>query len=175
MSDYKIVDAQLGVPSPVSQVDTSARWPIGWVAQGRDCQSGSGNVGAGEFVYVAGSNASKGAWVVIDNGTAKMAGSASTASVWPLGVACGAHSATSLYGWVQVGGCCDFAKATNASIAGGAPLYLGSAAGRVNSTGSAVGFRILGCHPCGSYTSSQSDSLTVQLYNPMHIGKTANL
>jgi hypothetical protein len=142
-----------------------------------DFQTGSAGSAqnAGEFVYLRGSNATHGCLVYIDSVSAKAAGTAHTASVWPqMGIAAGALSATNVYGWVQVQGICDYAILTNTSMAAGAPVYLASTTGQIASTCGATGYRVIGIAPVVSYTSANS-SVTVMLNYPQHVGATANL
>jgi hypothetical protein len=144
--------------------------PLGFIAGAVDA-----TYGYAEFMLVQGASASTAAagdWVALTGNSAGQAVSGNTGSQGLLGVAPAALSATNVVGWVQVMGHVDYAKATNASIAAGAPLFIGSAAGRVNSTGSATGFRIDGAFcAIGSYTSSQSNSLSAYLYYPTFQGR----
>jgi hypothetical protein len=174
---YKIVDPAIGAPSPVTATGTTQLWPLGYKMKALDFQTGSAGSAAnyGEFVYQRGSNATHGCLVYIDSVSAKAAGTAHTASIWPqMGIAAGALSATNVFGWVQVAGICDYAILTNTSMAAGAPVYLASTTGQIASTCSAVGYRVVGIAPIVSYTSANS-SVTVMLNYPQHIGVTANL
>jgi len=174
---YKIVDPNIGAPSPVTATGTVQQWPLGVRMRALDYQTGSvGSAGNyGEFVYLRGSDATHGCLVYVDSVSAKAAGTAHTASMWPvMGIAAGALSATSVFGWVQVAGICDYAILTNTSFAAGAPVFLASTTGQIDSTQSETGFRVIGIAPIVSYTSANS-SMTVMLNYPQHIGATANL
>jgi ABC-type Fe3+ transport system substrate-binding protein len=171
MSAYKINENQIGYPGPASATATVQGWPLGYNARGLDP-----TLGEAVFVYAQGNNvASAGALVKIINGSAVMAGTVNSASYgFPLGIACGALSATNLYGWVQVEGLCDFARGTNAAVAAGAPVYLQAGAGVIASA-VVAGNQIVGMAVPVSYTSSQSASMTVQLNFPTQVGLTASL
>ena len=187
MSDFRIIHPQVGAV-PVSSTGTDVLLPLGYHAQAFDLQTGSTNCGAGSFIYVVGvaSNASspvKGDLVIFKGNTVQKAGSASTASYLPLGIAAGSISGTNVYGWVQVRGLCDYAKMENAStdtyLAGGvaATAFIGSATdGCMNTTQSATGAAIIGIHfPMGSmvitgasstWSASSFSNMTVQLNFP---------
>ena len=137
------------------------------------------NYGYGEFIYCRGnaaSSASSGAWVVMSNFSAVLAQQNMSVGIGgPVGVVAGDLSATSVYGWVQVYGVCDFAKAaTNNSIAAGRGVFIAATAGRVNSSVQAGtgNMLIFGAVAGSSYTSSQSNSFTAFLNNPQLVGNT---
>lgn len=175
MSKYMVVDPFIGNPTPASATATSAQFPIGLVARFEDKLTGASSLyrGCGEFIYLQGSNVTTiGQFVMVSNGSAVLLASANSASAFPIGVAAGNLSATNVFGWVQIQGNCDYAQGTNSSIAAGAPYYLAATAGIVNSV-SALGSRVHGIVAPVSYTSSQSASMTVQLFRPFIPGLTA--
>lgn len=168
-SAYQFAEPGAAFPG-VSATGTVQLMRLGLIAGALDP-----TLGYAEFMYVQGAAASAptaGDWCVLSQYSAGQAVSGNTASQGVVALAPAALSATNVFGWVQVMGHADYAKGTNASIAAGAPLFIGSAAGRANSTGSAAGFRIDGAY-CGtaSYTSSQSNSLTAFLYYPVFNGR----
>lgn len=175
MSKFMVVDPFIGNPTPVSNTATLQQFAIGLIARAEDKLSGASSLyrGAGEFIYCQGSNVTAiGQFVQVSNGSAVLLASANSGSAFPIGVAAGNISATNVFGWVQIGGICDYAQGTNSSIAAGVPLYLAATAGIINSV-SALGSRVQGVVAPNSYTSSQSASLTVQLFRPFIPGLTA--
>lgn len=169
MSNYQFIEPGAGFPG-VSASGTVQLMRLGLIAGALDP-----TLGYAEFVYAQGAAASAptaGDWVLMSGFSAGQAVSGNTASQGFVGVAPAALSATNVFGWVQVMGVCDYAKGTNASIAAGVPLFVGTGAGRANSTASAAGFRIDGAwNNVVSYTSSQSNSLTAMLYYPVFNGR----
>lgn len=177
MSKFMVVDPFIGNPTPVSNTASVAQFPIGLIARAEDKLTGKSSlyVGAGEFIYCQGSNvASAGQFVMVSNGSAVLLNSANSASAFPIGVAAGVLGASSVFGWVQIQGVCDYAQGSASSIAAGVPLYLAGTAGYVNSV-AGLGSRVQGVVAPNSYTSSQSASLTVQLFRPFVAGNTAAL
>ena len=169
-------DPIFGVPGPHTATQTSALWGVGDVVGFADYQTGASSInrGAGNFMYLQGSNVTAiGQVVQISAGSAVLLNSANSASYLPVGVAAGNLSATNVFGWVQVYGSCDYLLGTNANIAAGVPLYMAATAGNVVST-PAAGSRIEGIVPIASYTSSDIYAL-VFLNNPRIIGVTASL
>lgn len=176
MASYQFIQPTAGLPATngtmtyATSVGVYPAAPLGFIAGAIDA-----TYGYGEFMLVQGASASAptaGDWCILSGNSAGQAVSGNTGSQGIVGVAPAAISATNVVGWVQIFGIADYAKGTNASIAVGAPVFVGSAAGRANSTGSATGFRIDGAYcAVGSYTSSQSNSLTVQLYYPSFNGR----
>lgn len=181
MSDFKIADPRIGVPQPVSATSTYATnelpFPLGMSARGIDQGSGTAApLGAGVFVYARGSNvASRGQFVHLQGNSAVLLAAANSASKFPVGVAAGVLSATNVYGWVQVQGLCDYARGTNSSIAAGIPLYIAAGTAGYLLTNNVAGNMVLGVVAPNSYTSSQSQSLTVQLNYPRVVGLTASI
>jgi len=178
MSSYVIVDAIIG-GAPVSRIDTTPLVPTGYLAHAIDNATvkSSVNVGAGMFVYARGSNATtNGQFVHLSGGlggvSAVLLASANSTVFWPIGVCAGALTGTGQFGWVQVQGLCDYATASNTSVAANAYIALGSTAGQVGSV-TALGSRIMGIAVPNSFTSSQT-SLTVFLNFPAIIGVTAS-
>lgn len=168
MSTYKIVDPTVGVV-PVTQTDSVQRFPLGYLARGADLgsQASSLNQGGGQFVYIQGSNASSaGVFVAISGNQAVLAGTVNSTSPSPVGVACAVLSATSQFGWAMVQGLCDFARGTNSSVAAGGPVYVAAGTAGIAGSVSALGNRIIGACFGASYTSSQSNSMSVYLQFP---------
>lgn len=179
MANYVIVDPVIGAPSPASQTDTTQRWALGLEVRGTDAQSGTAQLGGGVFVYVKGYSAnqpqSAGQLVqFVGNNSVQLAGTVNTASNMPVGLACGAISASNVYGWVQVQGLADNARISNHDVAVGASAYVASTTGLVATTQGAVGARVVGMYFPVSATSTQSLSVTVSLNRPTMLGVTAN-
>lgn len=179
-ANFKIADPLIGVPLPVSETKTAATsnipFPLGMSVHAVDKQSGSGNLGAGVFVYARGSNvASVGQFVHLMGNSAVLLAAANSASKYPVGVAAGVLSATNVYGWVQVQGLCDYARGTNSSIAAGVPIYICAGSAGYLVTNVVNGNQVNGAVLPNSYTSSQSQSLTVQLNYPRVLGLSASL
>lgn len=179
MSSFVIADPTLGVVA-ASQTGTVQLYDLGQYVHMKDNASvgSSQNRGGGQFVYCRGSNvASIGQFVHISGGasggvSAVLLASANSTVFWPIGVAAGVLSASNVFGWVQVQGICDYATASNTSVAANAYIALGSTAGQVGSV-TALGSRINGIAVPVSFTSSQT-SLTVYLDFPKIIGVTAS-
>lgn len=184
-ANFKIADPLIGAPLPVSETATYGTgstanppipFPLGISVRAVDANTGSANIGAGVFVYARGSNvASIGQFVQLQGNSAVLAGTVNSASKFPIGVAAGVLSATNVYGWVQVAGMCDYARGTDSSIAAGKPLYLAAGTAGYLVTNVVNGNQVLGVVAPVSYTSSQSQSLTVQLNYPKLPGLTASL
>lgn len=177
MSQFIVIQPTLGAPSPVSATGTDRLFPIGQTAMCEDRGSGASSVyrGAGEFVYLRGSNvASIGQYVHISNGSAVLLAAANSASFFPIGVAAGVLSASNVFGWVQIGGACDFAIGTNSSVAAGAALYIAAGTAGLLLSNAVAGNKVQGVCPIASFTSSQS-SMVVQLNRPSVIGVTAGI
>ena len=186
MSDYKIVEPQLGVPSPVTLTATVQQWPLGYIAKGEDFASGLGGTaftsvtrcGDGLFQYCVGDTAgpalSIGQAVLLRGNSALLAGTVNRLSNLPLGIAAGALSASNVYGWVQVQGFCDYARGTNANTSVGATAFVGSTTGQLASTQGAVGARIWGLHFPIQVTADNSLSVTCYLNFP-HMGPSSAL
>jgi hypothetical protein len=188
MSNFMITDPLVGAPQPVTATATYGTgstanppipFPLGISVKAVDRQTGSGNIGAGVFVYCRGASASAvssiGQFVHIWNGSAVLLAHANSASMFPIGVAAGVLSATNVYGWVQVAGNCDYARGTNSSIAAGVKLYVAAGTAGYLVTNAAGGEQVNGVVAPVSYTSSQSQSLTVQLNYPRILGVSAGL
>jgi hypothetical protein len=180
MSKFICVEPQAGAPGAMSDTGTKQLWPLGYVARAEDKQTGASSLycGAGEFMYCAGSNVTAiGQFVMVEQSpagnTALLLASANSASKFPCGVAAGNLSATSVFGWVQIEGLCDYARGTNSSIAAGVTLYFAATAGLLI-TNVGAGSQVAGVVCPVSYTSSQSASLTVQLARPYIPGVTAS-
>lgn len=163
ISQYKALGEWVGAGA-FSDTETVQRFPLGFEVNGVKVASASNDTGGfGVFAYAQGSNVSSaGQFVHLHNQSAVLFASANSQSVLPVGVACAALSATNLYGWVQVQGYVDYAKGTNSSIAAGVGLYPTGTAG-VLATSGGTGNRVWGVVAPASYTSSQSNSLTVIL------------
>ena len=179
ISQYKGLGDAIGAAA-FSDVDTAKRFPLGFEVTGYRSGTGSADTvpgfEAGVFKYAQGSNVSSaGQFVHLSQGSAVLLASANSASKFPIGVACAALSATNLYGWVQVEGPVDYARGTNSSIAAGVPLYICAGSPGYLVTNVVNGNQVLGVVAPVSYTSSQSQSLTVQLNYPKLPGLTASL
>ncbi len=178
MSKFVAIDPIVGAPAPMSATATSQQWQLGYAVQGFDVATGASslNLGAASFVYVVGSNvASIGQFVMVSNSSAVLLAAANSASFFPIGVAAGNLSASNVFGWVQVGGLCDYARGTNSAIAAGVPLYIAAGTAGFLVTNVVAGNHVQGVVCPVSYTSSQSSALTVQLFNPFVAGLTASL
>ena len=178
MSDYKIVEPQMGAPSPCSITATVQGWPLGFVAKGEDFATGSSRVGDGLFQYVVGDTAgpalSRGQAVLMRGNSALLAGTVNRLSNLPLGIAAGPISASNVYGWVQVQGFCDYARGTNANTSVGATAFVGSTTGQLASTQGAVGARVWGLHFPVQVTADNSLSVSCYLNFP-HMGPSSAL
>lgn len=179
ISQYKVIGPEVGGVA-VSDVDTFKRFPLGFEVRGWRQATGSADSAfgaeAGVFKYAQGSNVSSaGQFVMHSAGSAVALAAANSASKFPVGVACAALSATGVYGWVQVEGPCDFARGTNSSIAAGVPLYIAAGTAGYLVTNVVAGNQVLGVVAPVSYTSSQSQSLSVQLNRPFLVGLTASI
>ena len=178
MANYVIVDPFIGAPSPVSLTDTVQKFPLGLVARAVDMNTGTANVGGGEFVYCVGAatGGTAGAFVQYAGYTASVMSAANSASRLPCGFAAGALTATNAYGWVQIRGIVDNAKGTNADIAAGVPLYLHAGAGQIASA-VVAGNQIQGVFAYKSCTGTlaSAGALSVQVEYPQIMGLSASL
>lgn len=182
MSKFICVEHQIGAPGAMSDTGTSQLWPLGYIARAEDKQTGASSkyCGVGEFMYVAGSTVTAlGQFVMISqtpgSAVAPLLASASSASRFPVGIAAGVLSATSVFGWVQIGGVCDYAQLGSSTTgAAGVPLYGCATAGAAVSVSSA-GQLLQGCILAASHVSSQYTAATVQLERPMVMNNTAAL
>lgn len=178
MANYKIVDPFIGAPGPVTVTGTTQLFPLGLEVRAVDQNTGTANVGAGNFVYCvgAGTGATAGAFVQFAGYTASVMSAANSASRLPLGFAAGALTGTNVYGWVQIQGIVENAKGTNADIAAGVPMYLHAGAGQI---ASAVvnGNQIQGVYAYKSCTAALASvgSLSVQIDHPAIMGLSASL
>jgi hypothetical protein len=197
-ANFKIVDPGIG-NQPVTLTQTVKQFPLGLEVQAIDmatgsAATGSGNLGCARFVYCVGSaasGASRGDLVFRFGNSIQKAGPASTATMADLGIAAGDVSNSNVYGWVQIGGICDYAKMENATtdtyLANGvaATAFVGSASdGCMNTTQTAAGHAIMGVgFPYGSVVLSGASSvwstasfsnMTVQLFRP-RMGMTSAL
>jgi hypothetical protein len=171
LSQYKILGEAIGAQA-LSDTASVQQFPIGFEVEAVKIASASNDTGGfARFVYAQGSNvASVGQFVHLQNGSAQILAAANSASKFPVGVACAVLGATSQYGWVQRDGYCDYARGTNSSIAAGVPLYVAAGTAGYLVTNVVVGNMVLGVVAPASYTSSQSQSLTVHLDNPKIVG-----
>lgn len=175
-------DRGLGAAAGMSLTATVQQFPIGYTALAEDRQTGAGvsgrsnGLGIGEFVYCQGNNVTAlGQFVHINNNSALVLAAANSASFFPVGLAAGNLSATNVFGWVQIAGLADYAKGTNSAIAAGVPLYVAAGTAGFLVTNVVAGNHVQGVVAPASYTSSQSNSLTVQLFRPFLAGLTASL
>lgn len=178
MSAYQIVTPAFvgfnGAGGAASATASTSVVPVGFAADGYDA-----SLGVGRFVYAQGSDASaRGQFVQIINGSAVLLAAGNSASANQVGVLAAGWttSGTAQYGWVQVGGYVDYAKGTNSSIAAGVPLYICAATAGLVLTNAVAGNRVQGLVAAASYTSSQSNSLSVVLNGACFVnGATAVL
>jgi hypothetical protein len=92
-----------------------------------------------------------------------------------VGVACGALSATNVYGWVQVQGRADYCKATNHSFAAGVPLFFASTAGYIGTVSGAAS-RVIGIvAPVSNASSLSAGSMTFELNRPFNFAQSASI
>ena len=190
MATYKIDnDPLIGVPTPVTVTATYATgtagnppYPLGLCAEGRDYNSSGANVGAGVFQFCRGSDVTAaGQFVHIIGNSAVQLAAANSASKFPVGIACGALSATNVYGWVQVAGLYDSGiplLASGTSFAAGGNLYINadtdSGAGYVQAA-AAAGNLIYGACVVASVAAAGTALGSVQLNYPNVIGLSASL
>lgn len=145
---------------------------IGMIAEAHDP-----TLGYAEFMYVQGAAASAptaGDLVILSAFSAGQAGTGRTASQGIIGVAPAALSATNVFGWIQIMGACDYAKATNTSTAVGVPIFLGSTLGQVGVSSSATndtGNRIDGAWIRLYSATSLSNAVNLNLYYPVYNGR----
>lgn len=184
MSNFMMLQADraLAGNAAMSLTATVQQFPTGYLALAEDRQTGalqsgrSNGLGVGEFVYCQGSNVTAiGQFVHISNNSAVLLAAGNSASFFPAGLAAGNLSASNVFGWVQVAGLADYAKGTNSAIAAGVPLYIAAGTAGFLVTNVVAGNHVQGVVAPASYTSSQSNSLTVQLFNPFVAGLTASL
>lgn len=179
MSDYYIVNPILGNPGPVTRTDSSPQFPIGLEVDAVNRSAAtSGGGAAGRFVYARGSNvASVGAFCHIMNGSAVMLAVANSASAYPIGVAAGLLSATSVYGWVQVQGRVDYARGTNVSNAAGVQRYICAGTAGIVVSDVVAGNRIQGIAVPADQTATAAVSASgiYDLNRPFVAGLTASL
>ena len=180
-ANFKMVNPVLGAPSPATLTATTQQWPLGFEAAFADQNSGSANVGCGKFVYVQGGTVSApqsaGQAVQLVSGFyAQLAGSANTATVGPLGIAAGAISASNVFGWVQVQGVCDYVRGASAGDFGavGAPVFIGTTNGQIQTTAGATGYLIHGAFVAATGASvakstAQSLILNYPNYNKVNL------
>lgn len=185
VSYYKAIEPNVaGVP--ISQTDTAARFPLGAVVRAAYHGTATGTVsnlgGGAVFQYCQGSDVTTaGQFVQIQGNSAVLAAAAAGASYFPIGVAAGALSTTSVYGWVQIHGICDYVLTTNEDHSAGRPLYINAGtAGLVQST-PVAGQNIEGAVNLVAFSSSGGtgtgtdllySNLTVQLRFPHVVGTT---
>jgi hypothetical protein len=172
-ANFYIVDPTPGAPAPVTQTGTVQVFPLGYVARGADYQTGSANAGAGQFVYMRGSNVTTvGQMVALSNGSAVLLGTVNSASLNNVGVAAGNLSATSVYGWVQIQGYCDYLKggSTDVGAAGLGCYILASAAGYIQSA-RIQGNRISGIVFTNTFSSADTN-MSVWLMYPKLLGSS---
>ena len=179
-ANFVVVDPVAGNPSPVSVTQSTPMFDLGQTAfaADRNTRGTAFYCGAGQFVYVQGSNvASRGQFCHIVSNSAVLLASGNSASFYPIGLACAALSATNVYGWVQVAGLADYATMTNADFAAGVRVAFGSTAGQIGSV-TALGSRIQGIILPVSYgnaaKTASAPNMTVQLNHPFAIGVTAS-
>lgn len=197
MANFKIDnDPLIGVPTPVTVTATYATgtagnppYPLGLHAEGRDYNSSGANMGAGVFQFCRGSDVTAaGQFVHIIGNSAVQLAAANSASKFPIGIACGALSATNVYGWVQVAGLNDSGSLSASGTSGAAGNNLWIAAdtdsgqgyvqfstGTGTQTPAPLGNLIHGVCPTAAVASDAQALGTVYLNYPMVIGLTASI
>ena len=168
MSAYQFCEPGIGFPG-VSNSGTVQLLDLGFIAGAKDP-----TYGYGEFMYVQGASASAptaGDLCILSGNSAGQAVSGKTASQGVMGVAPAALSATNVYGWVQIAGICDYAKASNTSAAAGVPLFIATTAGLVHGTASATGFRVEGAWFSQYSATSNSNSVIISCFHPRFEGR----
>ena len=172
-SAYVFIDPGVGFPG-VSNTGTfnSSSGPPAPLAFGLIAGARDPTYGYAEFMFVQGSTNAAGDLCLVQGGnTAVQYGSASTATQGPLGIAPAAMSATNVYGWIQILGVCDYANmGTQGTTAAGQPVYVGSTAGRMQTTAGATGYYLGGIKISQYSTTANSNSGIVQLYYPIFDG-----
>ena len=189
---YMIADPIIGVPVPVSQTYTfnpltsagaivGPPFPFGLVANAIDNQSGSTNLGGGQFIFAAGYStasavSSAGQWVQIRGNTAWLLLHAQSASKFPIGVAAGPLSNTNVCGWVQIQGMADYVRGNAVDGVAGKPLYILAATDGILQTAASAGAMVLGAvFPVANTAPSSNGSWTAQLNYPQMVGLTASV
>jgi hypothetical protein len=176
MSAYKFIEPMVGAPS----VSGTGTWgtapgqappaPFGLIAGALDP-----TYGYGEFMFVCGASASAptaGDACLINGVSAMQAVSGNTASQGAIGIAPAALSATNVYGWAQVYGVCDYAKlGTQGTGAQGLPVFIGTTAGRLQTTVGTTGYIINGLKISQYSTTANSNSAILNLYYPVYDGR----
>ena len=170
MATYKIVNPGMGWPN-VTQTGTydTSSGPAAPLRFGQRVIAFDTSFGHGEFVFVFGSNITAGNLVQITGaqGGARKAGSG-TASAGPVGFACGAMSATNVWGFVQVVGVFDSAS-FSAAAALGAGIKMGTVSGAINvTTATNDTHQLIGMYNASSDSASSGGS--VMMMNPIYRG-----
>jgi len=175
-SAYQFIEPGAGFPgiSATGTFNTSGlsnQMPLapGLVAGARDP-----TYGYGEFMFVQGPAAGTcgaGDAVLIIGTQVQQLVSGSTASQGAIGILPGALTASNVYGWAQIYGVCDYANlGTQGTGAVGAPLFVGTTAGRLQTTAGATGY-IINCLKVSQYTTTaNSNSGIVFMYWPVFDG-----
>lgn len=177
---YKFLDPKIGLLDAPSVTGTTPLWNLGQKALAADASPlGTAYPPAvGEFIYCVGvaSGGTAGAFVQFAGFSASVMSAANSASRLPLGFAAGPLTATNVYGWVQVHGIVTNAKATNADIAAGVPMYLHAGAGQVASA-VVAGNQIQGLYAYKSIGSALASvgSASFQINYPQIMGLSASL
>lgn len=189
MANFVFVDPIMGVV-PMTATATSRQFELGFQVKARDvgalpgtgtAQSVSVNSawnGAGIFQYVKGFSVSQpqsqGQLVALVAGSAALAQSGNTGTLYqgPYGIAAGAISASTVYGWVQVQGYCDYARGhTAGDFALGAKVHIGTTAGALQSTAGATGYLVQNINFASAGSSvGNSTNQTVFLQFPFFYG-----
>jgi hypothetical protein len=165
MSDY-IVNSPFIVAGPVTVTHSAPKAPIGLVVDAIDRAGATSNgLAAGKFMYCRGASgtavavASAGQFAHVINGSAQILQSANSALRYPVGCCPAVLSATNVYGWVQIQGLVDYARAnaSNVTVPAGSAAYLCATDGAVNPT-SAAGSCVVGLHAPVSNASGTANS-----------------
>lgn len=167
-SAFQFCTPGAGYPG-VSNSGTDQLLDLGFVAGAKDP-----TYGYAEFMYVRGASASTAAagnLVILSGHSAGQAVSGKTASQGVMGIVPAALSATNVFGWMQIAGICDYAKASNTSAAAGVPLFIATTAGLVHGTASATGFMVENAWFSQYSATANSNSVIVKLNYPTFAGR----
>lgn len=191
MSNYVFVPQYGGQPAPMSGTDTSQRFELGLEVWARDMGQtnaittapGTANqavFGGGVFRYCQGNDVgSSGMFVaIVSDSASKIAAAHTISNAVPVGIAAGALSATSVYGWVQVQGVCDWARVTSGGSCGltvGAPVFVNTGTAGYVQGASAANHRLYGVAALQSHaTDATKTTCSFYLNRPFILGATAS-
>lgn len=169
-SSYQFIEPGAGFPG-VSATGTVQLQRLGLIAGAHDP-----TYGYAEFMYVRGAAASTptvGDGVLVNGDyKAQQLASGNTGSRGPVGLAPAALSATNVFGWVQVLGVADYCNmGTQGTVAAGAPVVVGTTAGRLQTTAGSTGFIVNGLYVSQYSTTANSNSGILFAYYPVYDGR----